>query len=961
MDELPINSNKKTRILLSRNTPVALVVGAAGFLGSSLVDKLLVKNIQVVGVDDLSFGRRENLANAVEDKNFHLITESPDRLDLELERLDYIFVVWAKELNLSKTLKLFKDSTSRLLFVSSIELYGKDFKDQDLEWYKKGEVEIARFARDHNLNARILRLGSVFGPRMDFKIQDPMVKLIQQSLTGDLQKEVALEFSSRSLYIDDAVELLIKCIFAGATAQKIFDGVATTPVKISEVKQILLDPVWYESKNFIPTELPPWFTPNIEKTIRFLNWHPKTKLIEGLRKTLNYFKDNEIKVPKLDEEKSGEIDKKEGGGGWKMEKAEELEALRKLGEKDQKNKKGIKVPKIYFPFKYLTVLIIVGLITYALIWPFVAVGWGILTFRFQLLSAIKGLEKGEFGKSQLAISQASLGVAEAKSMYYSLEPLRSAGFLKEQFELGDNLFNLAVLSSDAAQNTILGIQSLYQSFKSVTGESGTDPKVSFDEAKVSLALADENLSKASALLNDQNFKKMLPSLIKGNIASLADRLSLYSNLVKKGRTLSVLLPEVIGSDSPRNYLILLQNNNELRPTGGFIGSFAHVSFEGGKLKKLEVNDVYAIDGQLKIHVEPPKEIKNDLGQKDYYLRDANWEPDFPTAARQVEWFYTKETGKRVEGVVALDISAMEDLLSVVGSLDLPDYNETITADNLFERAITHAEVGFFPGTQSKKSFLTSLTQGLFNKLFFLPNQNWPGIVTSLGKSLEGKHMSIYLDNPKLFSYVASQNWSSVLPRSKEEQTGLITDFLSAVEANLGANKSNYYLDRNYNLETVIGKDGEVNHRLRISYVNRSPSNTFPAGTYKNRMRLYLPFGTKLNRILWGETDLTKGIENFVDYGRSGYSFLLELAPKEQKILVLDYQPPFKLQFVNNEALYRLDVVKQAGTLKDPFVWRLTYPLNMKLATTQSLSLAPQEQTIQTDLSTDRSFEVKFIK
>lgn len=957
MDELTINSNKKTRILLSRNTPVALVVGAAGFLGSSLVDKLLVKKIQVVGLDNLSFGRRENLANAVEDRNFHLVIESPDRLDLELERLDYIFVTWAKELNLSKILKIFKDSGSRLLFVSSIELYGKDFKDRDLEWYKKGEVEIARFAKEYNLNARILRLGPVFGPRMDFKIQDPMVKLVQQSLTGDLQKEVALEFSSRALYTDDAVELLIKCIFAGATAQKIFDGVAITPVKISEVKQILLDPVWYESKNFIPTELPPWFTPNLEKTIRFLNWHPKTKLIEGLRKTLNYFKDNEIKVPKLEEKKGGEVDTNEVDKGWKMEKAAELEALKKMGEGEQE----IKKLRFYFPVKQLTTLFTLALITYALIWPFVAVGWGILTFRLQLISAIKSLEKGEFGKSQLAMSQASLGVAEAKLMYYSLEPLRNVGFLKGQFELGDNLLNLAVLSSDAAQNTISGIQSLYQSFKSVTGESGDDPKVSFDEAKVSLALADENLSKASALLNDQNFKKMLPSLIKGNIASLADRLSLYSNLVQKGRTLSVLLPEAIGSDSPKNYLILLQNNNELRPTGGFIGSFAHVSFEGGKLKKLEVNDVYAIDGQLKIHVEPPKEIKNDLGQKDYYLRDANWEPDFPTAARQVEWFYTKETGQRVEGVVALDISAMEDLLSIVGPLDLPDYNETITADNLFERAITHAEVGFFPGTQSKKSFLTSLTQSLFNKLFFLPNQNWPGIVTSLGKSLEGKHMSIYLDNPELFSYVASQNWSSVLPRGKKEQAGLITDFLAAVEANLGANKSNYYLDRNYNLETVIGKDGEVNHRLRISYVNRSPSNTFPAGTYKNRMRLYLPFGTKLNRILWGETDLTKGVENFVDYGRSGYSFLLELAPKEQKILVLDYQPPFKLQFVNNEVLYRLDVVKQAGTLKDPFVWRLTYPLNMKLAATQSLSLAPQEQTIQTDLSTDRSFEVQFTK
>ena len=937
---------------------MALVVGAAGFLGSNLADKLLAKNIQVVGVDDLIFGRRENLSQAVENKNFHLVIESSERLDLKLERLDYIFVVWTKNLDLSKILTLFLESNSRLLLVSSVGLYKKDFDGEDSGWYKKGEIEIAHFAKGHNLNARVVRVGPVFGPRMDFETKDPMIELIRQSLTGELQKEVSLDFSSRALFVDDATELLIKCIFAGATAQKIFDAVSPSPVKISEVKQILLDPVWYESKNFIPSELPPWPTPNLEKTIKFLNWHPKTKLIEGLRQTLNYFRDNEIKVPELDDRRWKVDDREKEDKRWKMEKSAQLEALK--GPETGENKKGIKLPKVLFPFKALTWLAGTALIAYALIWPLAAVFWGILTFRFQLLSAIESLEKGEFEKSSLAISQANIGVSEARSMYYSLEPLRNAGILKSQFELGDNLLNLAALSADAAQNTISGIQALYQSFKSVTGEFASDPDLSFDNARLSLTAADEDLSKAQALLNDQNFKQMAPDLISANIAGLAQRLSLYSNLVKRARTVSVLLPELIGPNS-KNYLILLQNNNELRPTGGFIGSFAKVSFEGSKLKKLEVNDIYAIDGQLKIHVEPPKEIKNDLGQKDYFLRDSNWEPDFPTSARQAEWFYTKETGERVEGVIALDISAMEDLLSVVGPLDIADYDEKITADNLFEKAIGHAEVGFFPGSQAKKSFLTSLTQSLFNKLFFLPNQNWPGIVTSLGRSLEGKHMSVYLDDPKLFSYVVSQNWSSVLARGKESEQGIVQDFLAPVEANLGANKANYYIDRNYNLETVIGKEGEMSHRLAIAYTNRSPSETFPAGKYKNRMRIYVPFGTKLSRALWGENDLTRDINSFVDYGRSGYSFLMELAPKEQKTLVLDYQPPYKLQFIDNEALYRLNVVKQAGTLKDPFIWRLTYPLNMKIAEGQTQDFGPQEQTIQTDLSVDRSFEVKFSK
>src|SRR3989339_1362482 len=141
-------------------------------------------------------------------------------------------------------------------------------------------------------------------------------------------------------------------------------------------------------------------------------------------------------------------------------------------------------------------------------------------------------------------------------------------------------------------------------------------------------------------------------------------LTQMSQLVERARALSVLLPALVAADgsAPKNYLILLQNNMELRPTGGFIGSFAKVSFEGGKLKKLDVNDSYAIDGQLGIHVEPPKEIKEDLGQKDWFMRDSNWEPDFPTSARQQGGFYTKETAERVEGGFGLEISALERLI-----------------------------------------------------------------------------------------------------------------------------------------------------------------------------------------------------------------------------------------------------------------------------------------------------------
>ena len=222
MNEIDNSINKKNSILLARNKPVALVVGAGGFLGSHLTDKLLDKDIQVVGIDSLENGQKRNLRKATENRNFHLVIGEASKSDLDLPRLDYLFIVSSGE-DLANILNIFKKTKCRLLLVSSIDLYERK-DDKGLGWLKDAESKIAGFAAEYNLNARVLRLGPVFGPRMDFKSNDPMVKLIQQVLTDDLQKQVSLEFSSRAIFCLDAVDLMIRTIFAGSTAQKNVDG-----------------------------------------------------------------------------------------------------------------------------------------------------------------------------------------------------------------------------------------------------------------------------------------------------------------------------------------------------------------------------------------------------------------------------------------------------------------------------------------------------------------------------------------------------------------------------------------------------------------------------------------------------------------------------------------------------------------------------------------------------------------
>ena len=123
MSEINVNSNQKTIISLSRNAPVSLVVGAAGFLGSHLTDKLLDKGIQVIGLDNLSTGRKDNLEEATKNRSFHFVLLDAEKINLEIERLDYVFIVAGENWDLGNLLKLIKEKKNKCLFFSSIYLY----------------------------------------------------------------------------------------------------------------------------------------------------------------------------------------------------------------------------------------------------------------------------------------------------------------------------------------------------------------------------------------------------------------------------------------------------------------------------------------------------------------------------------------------------------------------------------------------------------------------------------------------------------------------------------------------------------------------------------------------------------------------------------------------------------------------------------------------------------------------
>ncbi len=965
---------KNPRISLSRNNPIALIFGVGGFIGSSIADQLLKKGIQVVGIDDFSLGFRENLIEASKNKRFHLIDQSiTDHLELGLPRLDYGFFACESSSDqptlrsgLAQFLDICAKFSPKVAMLSTLELYESKIPSE-LEDLKSAEVYMANFVRHKKLNGRIIRLSGVYGPRMHFRENDPMLRLIKASLTGDLAKEQPVStFLSRALYIDDAVALILKSVFSGATSHKIYDGARLQPIQVTEIKQILLDPIWFEEKGLKITPLPAWTSPNLQKSVKELSWRPKTPLIDSLKETITYFKHGSIDLSKRLAERTKPVNNllPFANPKWSFNNPQINEKSHDKGNLENKQGSHHK----FFSTKRLGLLICLTLIGYGLIWPVVSFAWAGVSVAKNLNQANQAIQKGDFNQARLSVKSAQGSVDNLAGIIGSLSVLHRVGFLDSYLKIGERGVLALQEGTSGASHAVTGAQELASISQIISGSQTGDLPSLYSQAQTELNAADTNVNQASVLVNDPTFLNQIPGSFKGQMADYATKLITFSNLIDKSRLMANLLPDITGLGSKKSYLLLLQNNLELRPTGGFIGSYGQLDFENGKIKNIKVDDIYNLDGNLKDHIEPPPEIKSDLGQKDYFLRDANFDPDFPTTALTTESFYKKEAGVSVDGVIGLDLTASSNLVDAVGGLNLPDYGENINKDNLFQKVISHAEVGFFPGSQAKHNYLADLENALFNKLFFLSNQNWPAIIGAVNQSFDQKHMLIYLNDTVDQSYLGAANWSGAFPKLSggevASQSASVNDFLAVVDANLGANKANYYLQRSYFLDTSLGTDGKIFHKLKLTYQNSSPSDVFPAGAYKNRLRVYLPAGTKLTRATVGERDILPEVTSFSDYGRTGYSMLLSVAPKESQVLILEYQLNSTLGFgVDNQAQYQLTVQKEPGTFEDPFNWQLTYPINENIAKVEGgdTTMSKQEVDLSTNLVTDKTFKVSLEK
>lgn len=456
---------------------------------------------------------------------------------------------------------------------------------------------------------------------------------------------------------------------------------------------------------------------------------------------------------------------------------------------------------------------------------------------------------------------------------------------------------------------------------------------------------------------------LLANRYRDNYLTIKAKLTSIKRSVITAKAVLSTAPDLIGLGGRRKYGVLFQNNMELRATGGFIGSFAILSFENGKLYDMPIFDVYDADGQLKGHVEPPAPIKNILGEANWYLRDSNFDPDFPTSARRAEWFIKKSLNQDLDGVIAVNVSTLGSLLEAVGPLEVSDYNETITASNLYERAQFHAEVNFFPGSTQKKEFISTVADSLFAKLPGLSGEDGLKLAQALSTSIEEKNTLISLATTGPDHVFQTLGWNGAISDFPCPSTASChKDYAMVVDSNFGVNKANYFIKRN--LEEIITFDKNLlpSHTLRIRYQNTSTSTAWPAGVYKNYQRIYLPVGTTIAAVRVGDKTLSSNeYEISEEHGKLVVAYLVTVPITSSVIVEVEYQTTQLPQ--ENELLYTWYWQKQPGTSKDDNVTvYLNYPLYLKpVVVSPTAELAPQQLKFDFKNDTDHRVTVKFSK
>ena len=556
-------------------------------------------------------------------------------------------------------------------------------------------------------------------------------------------------------------------------------------------------------------------------------------------------------------------------------------------------------------------------------WILGVLGIGVVMYGFTLKREL--LKDGTLGLDNLQQAQESLKSFNfkeaAESFQKSYEDFAQAGRSLDLMGAGlvgtgklksaKGLVEVGKLVADAGQAMSSALSSLSKTgaILNPADSDKTKPSKIIGQIKEAVLLSDKNFSKAKTLLASID-EGIIPEDKREIFTDFKSEIPIFEKSIVDAVGYIDFLEAFIGIDRPKKYLFLFQNNSELRPTGGFPGTYGVISFANGGLDNFFVDDIYNLDGQLKKNIVPPKQLQHITPT--WGMRDAVWFLDFPTSAKKVASFFYEEAGYRVDGVIALNPDVVSRILEVVGPIKLPEYEMTLDQNNFL--ASIQEEVEYGENRVQPKKVIVDFAPRFLEKLYSADSEQWMKIFAIFANSLEEKDMILYLEDKSLEKFVVEKGFGGEVKK-------VDSDYLMVTFSNIKGSKTDAVTDSSISIESRF-EVGRVVHRVSITRMHNGGSSAY--GFYNRQnpayARVLLPNNAELIEISGNDLpnfkplisydksftedsdlnfvesnsyfDKKLGVNKYEESGKKGLGFWLVTDPGKTKKVELEYSVPF---------------------------------------------------------------------
>ena len=564
-----------------------------------------------------------------------------------------------------------------------------------------------------------------------------------------------------------------------------------------------------------------------------------------------------------------------------------------------------------------------------------------LSRAYQQAQQFAGFMQGDLSPERYELAQTMLresadSIVQAEANFAPFTPVLQR--LKWLPWLGEDLAALPILFRAGRDLVTMGVTGFDLAKPVLLATPGSSPL-----ARLPLALQQSETQlaeiSATAAIIDTNLQGIQSQRLSSLLREPVDQLQAAVKIIAPSLRLSHYLPEILGVGQTRTYLVLAQNNHELRGTGGFVTAVGRVTLADGRIVGMEFMDSYdpSINRTDLPLPQAPLPMQKYMGIDIMLLRDVNWSPDFPTTAQIARTIYSQQTGRTVDGIFTIDLQAVEQVVTALEPLQLAGIAEPMTGATVVERirefwaAPPESTATLASGDptwwQQRKDFIPKLAEGAVARIQ-QGNFDYLRMLSALQTSLTSRALQLWFTDGVLARELALLDWDGGLHPTREG------DFLALVDTNFGYNKVNAIIEQSVNYTVAWPADGagseaarglatlEIQYRhpvARDGYIcDQTPHYD---GSYEEMMvrcyfdylRIYAPVGSELigTEGLQPESVTSQRGEG----GAQLFSGYFILAPGKATTVRLPYHLPATITPEN----YALVVRRQSGTRALPVV------------------------------------------